>query len=225
MNRWAIAACHPDVGDSPCACKIIEECGWPLPNLWLGVSAENQDCLRERVPLLYRTSAAVRFVSYEPAIGSLDLSDFAACPPCRQCNHPGNILRWPCPWCRGRRFELPDWLIVGDESGHHSRPFRIEWARQAVEHCRELHIPCFVKQLGSVPAVDYYTDDESIREDALEGRHKVLVPAGRGGGFTQWNERDGQPPPGTLLQLKLKNVKGGEMQEWPEDLRVREFPA
>lgn len=65
---------------------------WPLPNVWLGVSVENQETADERIPLLLQTPAAVRFVSYEPALGPVDFK----------------------PWLYGA--PRLDWLIVGGES-------------------------------------------------------------------------------------------------------------
>lgn len=111
------------------------------------------------------------------------------------------------PMLRG--FDYPtardfDWIIFGGESGKNARPCNAGWIRHGVEFCREQEIAPFVKQLGSVP----------------------VVPAGRlrhhewgEGKFEQWKDESSG-----LWRVKLKDSHGGDMDEWPEDLRVREFP-
>ena len=96
---------------------------WPLPNVWLGVSVEDERVVH-RIQTLRETPAAVRFVSYEPALG-------------------------PVNW----RQEISgvDWLIVGGESGPSARPFNLEWAWIAVNRSRDVNVPVFVKQLGDRP--------------------------------------------------------------------------
>lgn len=104
----------------------------PLPNVWLGVSVEEQATADERIPLLLQTPAAVRFVSYEPALGPVDFSA-----------HGG----LHCEGATG----LIDWMIVGGESGPDARPFDLAWARAVIEQCREAGVACFVKQIGARP--------------------------------------------------------------------------
>jgi len=103
---------------------------WPLPNVWLGVSVENQRFVDERIPLLLQTPAAVRFISAEPLLGPIDLS-----------------------FVGQARVEDPDldWVIVGGESGPHARPFDLAWARSIVEQCKAAGVPVFMKQLGARP--------------------------------------------------------------------------
>src|SRR5579872_16983 len=96
--------------------------GKPPRYLWLGVSVEDQATGDERVPLLVQTPAALRFVSYEPALGPVDFGgDLAAL----------------------------DWLIIGGESGPGARPFEIRWAERAIKDCHSCGVACFVKQLGA----------------------------------------------------------------------------
>lgn len=159
---------------------------WPLPNVWLGVSIEAQATADERIPLLLKTPAAVRFVSYEPALGPVDFTNL---------RHDGGWLQALGPrGGRNKAFDLPllDWLIVGGESGPRARPFDVAWARSAVRQCRESGVACFVKQLGSRP-----TSDHRARPDGEESHWTAL----------------------------LRDRKGGDPAEWPEDLRVREFPT
>jgi len=171
--------------------KLRFEMPWPLPNVWWGVSAEDQQRADERIPELLRTPAAVRFVSYEPALGQVDFGDKgwlqAWCPTCGGalagtiCN-----LRYrsdACGTCHSATTRL-DWVIVGGESGPGARPFDIAWARSVVRQCDDSGVPCFVKQLGATPL------DSDV----------------------------------SLSPIVLKNRKGGDMTEWPRDLRVRQFP-
>ena len=117
---------------------------WPLPNLWLGVSAEDPHWADIRVPALLGTPAAVRFVSAEPLLGPVHLRPGEWLPPLGG-GPKANVLR---PW------EKPgppvDWVIVGGESGARARPMAAEWARHLVEQCQQTGTPVFVKQLGSV---------------------------------------------------------------------------
>ena len=147
---------------------------WPLPNVWLGVSVENQHFADERIPLLLQPPAAVHFISAEPLLGKVELFQFL----------PGGA------WLHSpREMHSPlSWVIVGGESGPQSRPFDLAWARAIVAQCKAASVPVFVKQLGA---------------HAFEGEP----------------ENDGHGP-----QYFTKNRKGGDMAEWPDDLRVREFP-
>ena len=126
---------------------------WPLPNVWLGVSVEDQVRADERIPLLLQTPAAVRFVSYEPALGPVDWS----------------------------RFHGLNWIIIGGESGAQARRFDWEWARSTIAQCRQIGAAPFMKQTGT----DYTALYERVQKD-----------------------RNGADP-----------------AEWPQDLRIREYPA
>lgn len=70
--------------------------------------------------------------------------------------------------------------------------------------------------------MDYYEEDPDWREWGLE--HRRAVWQCHNGLYTVHDKRDGQPPPMSILALKLHDKKGGSMEEWPEDLRVREMP-
>ncbi len=99
---------------------------WPLPNVWLGVSAENQETYNERVPVLvHQCAAALFWVSAEPLLGPLQL--------------------------RGTGHIHLGWIVVGGESGNGARPFDTDWARSLIAEGRESGIPIFVKQLGARP--------------------------------------------------------------------------
>jgi protein gp37 len=118
----------------------------PLPNVWLGVSCENQDTADERIPLLLRTLAAVRFVSAEPLLGPVNFEAIEwrgnMLYPLRgeTMAHDGAMYRG------GARL---DWVIIGGESGPGARPFDVAWARHIIAQCKTAGVPVFMKQLGS----------------------------------------------------------------------------
>ncbi len=114
----------------------------PLPdNLWLGVSVE-MALYRDRIDLLRKTSALVKFISFEPLLGDIGAIDFSGI----------------------------SWAIIGGESGPHHRPMNIEWARNLVRQAKDQGVAVWMKQLGGI-----------------------------------------RP--------------GGELDDFPKDLRIREFPA
>jgi protein gp37 len=135
----------------------------PLPNVWLGVSVEDQQRADERIPFLLETPAAVRFLSVEPLLEAVELLKIA--PDLHDMQTGATI----------------DWVIVGGESGPGARPFNLAWAESLLLQCRVAGTPFFMKQVGSNP----------------------------------WFVNDG---------MDWVRGKGGDPSEWPEHLRVREFP-
>ncbi len=108
---------------------------WPLPNVWWGVSIENQDTVDARIPWLLQTPAAVRFVSYEPALAAVDLVPYL--------DEHG--------WTTAGAHRGLDWVICGGESGPQARPCDLAWLRSVVQQCQAAGVACWVKQLGSRP--------------------------------------------------------------------------
>jgi protein gp37 len=127
--------------------------GWPLPNLWLGVSVCNQEEADEKIPILLEIPAAKRFLSIEPMLGPIDFYTGY--------NRDGSLCSW---------LDVIDWATIGCESGAKRRPCDIENVRSVVQQCQAASVPCFVKQLSINGKVSH------------------------------------------------------DMSEWPEDLRVREYP-
>ncbi|MBL9125906.1 MAG: phage Gp37/Gp68 family protein [Planctomycetaceae bacterium] len=124
---------------------------WPLKNVWLGVSVENQATADDRVPLLLDTPAAVRWLSCEPLLGPLDLTDIPA--PTGRDGLRFNALRHD----DARYYEAPtllDWVVVGGESGHRARPMHPDWARSLRDQCRDGDVPFFFKQWGEWAPAD-----------------------------------------------------------------------
>ena len=169
---------------------------WPARNVWLGVSVEDQQTADERIPLLLQTPAALRFVSYEPALGPVDLAPHLACKGCG--TRFRKDLRPAVIDCCPDGSNMLDWVIVGGESGPGARPCDVAWIRSAVEQCKAAGVPCFVKQLGARPFLG-------------QGDWKGKLP----------QMRDHLAQRG---EIALRDRKGGDPAEWPADLRVREMP-
>jgi protein gp37 len=106
---------------------------WPLPNVWLGVSVEDQKRADERIQPLLDTPAAVRFLSCEPLLGPVDIS------------YNLNSMTTSREYGVVPRL---DWVIVGGESGHGARPMLQEWARSLRDQCDAGGVPFFFKQWG-----------------------------------------------------------------------------
>ncbi|WP_285905498.1 phage Gp37/Gp68 family protein, partial [Pseudodesulfovibrio pelocollis] len=117
---------------------------WPLPNVWLGVTVEDQLRADERIPLLLDTPAAVRYVSYEPGLGAVDLD--------RIQTEGGTYHALSGSVGVEGRGQAPyrklDWVICGGESGPGARPMHPEWARGLRDQCQEAGVPFFFKQWG-----------------------------------------------------------------------------
>jgi len=129
---------------------------FPLPNVWLGVSVEDQATADERIPLLLQTPAAVRWISAEPLLGGIDLTlDGLAYSECSRCAE-GEYYEYDtgangCPHCygTGTSDELGlDWVVVGGESGPRARPMHPDWARLLRDQCEAAGVPFFFKQWG-----------------------------------------------------------------------------
>ncbi len=135
-------------------------------NIWLGTTVETQRRAEERIPVLMKVPANVRFLSCEPLLGPIDLDPYLG-------RALGNMNDYRI-----------DWVIVGGESGAQARPVELDWIEEIVACCRRHKVPVFVKQLGARP------------QASSDGLH----------------------------QLKLKDRKGGDMEEFPVNLRIREFP-
>ena len=112
--------------------------GWPLPNVWLGVTAENQEQADKRIPVLLSTPAAKRFVSIEPMLGPVDLHNLGWGP-------HGGAVAWQNK--EGRKL---DWVIIGGESGPGARPMQADWARSVRDQCQAAGVPFLFKQWGGV---------------------------------------------------------------------------
>jgi protein gp37 len=132
--------------------------GFP-PNLWLGVSCEDQASADERIPILIDTPAAHRWVSIEPQIGPVDLSAYLGClhgGACG-CDGPGNDGT-VCEGCDEAYPQGLDWVVQGCESGPGRRPFDVACARSVRDQCKAAGVPYFLKQMP-VPACEKNGED------------------------------------------------------------------
>ena len=139
---------------------------WPLPNVWLGVSVENQQAADERIPHLLDTPAAIRFLSCEPLLGTIEFSNVT--------NRIDAVRRLGLS-----AFDGIDWVIVGGESGANARPCDVEWIRSIVEQCKAANVPVFVKQLGAF--IGY-------REDYQGALVRIKTVNRKGGHPAEWPE-------------------------------------
>ena len=129
------------------------ELAWPLSNLWLGVSAEDQKWADIRIPALLGTAAAIRWVSLEPLLGPVDLLGGVEPGPAisRTGVHTPGGPWGPDEYDYDYQVGI-DWVVIGGESGPGARPMEEVWARSLVDQCTEHGIVPFFKQAGSVLA-------------------------------------------------------------------------
>lgn len=175
--------------------------GWPA-NVWAGTTAEDQRRHDERVPHLLKLPARIRFLSCEPLLGPIDM-----------------LYTLSAQAASARAFyDAEAWhsqinlVIVGGESGAGARTCRLEWIRSLIAQCRDERTACFVKQLGKW--IEGPADDFIVSRWKLQHGSTFIPPILR-----HWRER-----PVNAIAFGLFDQKGGELVEWPDDLRVRELP-
>lgn len=179
---------------------------WPLPNVWMGVSAEDQRRADERVPDLLATPAAVRFVSAEPLLLGIDFR-WALASPLQIAS--GFLARGHfAPGLETLR--RLDWIIVGGESGPNARPMHPAWARSIRDQCAAAGVAFHFKQwgeyrpLGAIHDLDNVTCNALI--DADENRSLILCEDGR-----EWPDEDGQPPDHAWMVERVGKTRAGRL--------------
>ncbi len=201
-----------------CSCTMLsylstDRVGWPQ-NAWQGTSISTQRDADERIPLLTQVPASVRFLSMEPLLEPIDFYlpkpddtgpalGLLSCPFCKGDGYgetgsldvASNPITKTCRRCAGSGFGI-DWLILGGESGPRARVCDLAWLRRIIK--LQL-LPVFVKQLGALA---------SDPPNGLAGKRLPIA-------------REALP----LLKTRLTHPKGGDVDEWPVDLLVREFPT
>lgn len=203
--RWAHYACvelaHKYMAGNQRKPEYDHRTPWPLSNVWLGVTCEDQDRANERIPILLKCPAAVRWVSAEPLLGPINFDP----PRCDFClNESDSVTPDGMPWCSECETECSHghwldfiagdrdanegitWVVAGGESGPNARDCEEAWIRSIRDQCDDAGTACFVKQMGS----------RSVRRYS-----------GGVGEVIRYRDRPGADP-----------------LEWPEDMRVRELP-
>lgn len=148
---------------------------WPLPNVWLGVSTEDQHWADIRIPALLDTPAAVRFISAEPLLGPIDLRLIHWSDPDAHCGGCSGLLsprHEPGCYMEPGPHHGIDWVIVGGESGRGARPMHPAWARSLRDQCEQAGVPFLFKQWGDWAPHSYaagYMGDRTDREHAFPG--------------------------------------------------------
>lgn len=162
LHHWAGLAA--EIADSPCAAGLVEDADWPLPNVWEGVSVVNQEEADLLIPILLQTPAAVRWISGEPLLGSLDIGRYLR----GRCDAGHDYARkWSgttCSECDATIGAALDWVVVGGESGPGARPMDVEWARSVMQQCKSAGVPFFMKQ-GSKANWANFNDFDSFPPD------------------------------------------------------------
>jgi protein gp37 len=165
----------------------LENDSWPLANVWLCVSVENQDAANERIPHLLATPAVVRGLSCEPLIGAVDCT-----------LHGAHIKDWDEDWHydtlrgaewggRWREEEDPpadsarlDWVIAGCESGPGARPCDVAWLRSLRDQCEATGTAFFLKQAMELRGPDERSGDAHRiapgRESKRKGKSLIALP-------------------------------------------------
>lgn len=163
---------------------------WPLPNVWLGVSVEDQPTADERIPRLLDTPAAVRWISAEPLLGPVDLArvgyqedqgaDIGGWEHCSAIGMWGNALtgEWFSAERTGetffgvaRSFQIGgrlDWVVAGGESGPKARPMHPDWVRSLRDQCAAAGVPFLFKQWGE------WLPSDAEDQPVYRGEHRHL---------------------------------------------------
>jgi len=129
---------------------------WPLPNVHLGVSVENQAAADERIQLLLQCPAAVRWVSCEPLLGAVNLDDLWGERRVYRGDTVSGFLDWE---------PSIDWIVCGGESGPNARPMHPDWARSLRDQCKAAGVPFWFKQMSGLRPGTVGPDDlEAFKE-------------------------------------------------------------
>lgn len=140
-NVASVAAGMTDDGHSDLVYDNILFHHWPLPNVHVGVSAENAQWAKIRGDALRETPAAVRWISCEPLLGPIDDLDLTGI----------------------------GWVVVGGESGREDRPMHVDWARSLRDQCATAGVAFLFKQWGETVPLGQMTDEARRRWDDKHG--------------------------------------------------------
>jgi hypothetical protein len=183
------------------------ESQWPLENIALGVSVEDQTTADVRIAYLNCIPAAIKFVSCEPLLSSINFEKAI-----------GHTLKWHT----GGMKNCLSWVIVGGETGPKARPMHPDWVRSIREQCKEAGVPMFFKSWGEYkPGSDYIN---------LKSKNHLVLNNGK---YARWDNDDWKSITkdyssaqfaelsGNVMHLCGKKYSGAELggeliQEFPE---------
>lgn len=197
---------------------VLEPKDMPLPNVWLGVSVEDQARADERIPDLLDTPAAIRWLSCEPLLGPVDLR-WVAEPDDEKggvidallgCNwvddprgeefhpaRPGHQDRVMHRWVVSSETDILadrklDWIVAGGESGPGARPMHPDWARSLRDQCDAAGVPFFFKQWGHFGPVD---PSMGVPDSTTAAQGGLIAPLGkkRAGRLLDGQQHEGMP--------------------------------
>ncbi len=180
---------------------------WPLPNVWIGVSVEDQATADERIPVLLKTTAAVRWISAEPLLGQVDLWRSGAI------ERDGVGDGTPGTGMSLSRG-LVDWVVVGGESGPKSRPMHPDWVRSIRDQCYLAGVPFLFKNWG-----EWGNDGRIPMLVSIHEKRYFLTIDGK-----KWTGPSQCCPKGTAAMLKIGKRAAGRLLDgvqhdgYPESL-------
>lgn len=212
------------------------------PNVWIGVTVEDQAAADKRIPLLLEVPAVVRFLSCEPLLGAVDLNTAMPYP---GTNYPGVYYALSGAWWPAlgdadaeyaeRVTDMPkiDWVIAGGESGPNARPMHPDWARALRDQCKAAGVAFFFKQWGvwkpisEIPEAEHEAlyhpapahDPEATRRCKVETaviRHDGKAFGGVGLGEGAWELTDGHA---SYLTFRMDKAASGRLLDgrtWDE---------
>lgn len=208
---------------------------WPLPNVWLGVSVEDQRTADERIPVLLELPAALRFVSYEPALGPVDFGMSSATCDCCE--------RWPSRWVRMEKTVWADWPgpTIAPRVTAGPRVYRARSNRHgalSIEFTQGPSLGIKPDEFSALPGLDWIIVGGESGPGARPfdvAWARSTIEQCRSAKVACFVKQLGARPiaarhtiaslGGEVAEpLALRHRKGADPSEWPEDLRVREMP-
>lgn len=181
---------------------------WPMPNVWLGISAEDQRRYDERWPAMedLQNVGWLTWLSAEPLLGAINLR----CTPLREVGKAGEI----------RRFRSPQWVVVGGESGHDARPMHPDWARSLRDQCAATDTPFLFKQWGNWLGGEWQDDGDSGWFHPASAPDAARIPYLERHGHEHWfPDADWPEGPGAVRMHKSdagRMLDGVEHNGFPE---------
>jgi len=183
---------------------------WPLRNLHIGVSVEDQATADARIPLLLQTPAAVRWVSAEPLLGPVDFTKVGS--------YRGETLSALEEIVGHVERPRLDWIVCGGESGPGARPMHPAWARNIRDQCQAAGVAFLFKQWGAwaPDGVDFVAHDDPTQVGTIE-----RLQSSDGEYAVAWTRQAGRVSEGIQLRRVGKKaagrlLDGREWNEFPE---------